>query len=240
MDRKRQKSKHMIELEHARRPIPEGPERFRVRCIDGRYANLSSTENIPLGATPGADPGRLAATIATLDRLGLEYDPEELFRAYAELVGGEQNLTYHDLETRGCGHMKNLADNPTAFGLKPEEVGFVIDKFINSSAQKYELQGEHTEPEAVVTVGGGIVPINKFTFTEDLVREGKQKLARILVDREYVRLADSMRVEDLAEGLFKTLEEHFYLISRMLASGKELYHADLRLPRVNAILLGVI
>jgi hypothetical protein len=178
--------------------------------------------------------------MATLDRLEIKYNPEELFQAHAELVGGEKNLTAHDLETRHCGHMKSLEENPTIFGLKPEEVKFIIDRFIDSSTQKYELPGEHSEPEAIITVGGGVAPINKFTFTEDLVHEGEQKLAQILVDEGYVQLPKGMSVEDLSNELFNTLETHFNLIVKKLAAGKELWKADLSHAVVNAVLLGIL
>jgi|SRR3990167_1923788 len=205
------------------------------RCIDGRYP---SDESLPALAIPGADMGQVVMIFDVLNQIkkqNIHVDPENVFNALIEVVGGVENIRFHtDSHGKekgvgaGCGYFARVKEDPSHFGVTPEQVVLIEEKFsdfLKNGATEVELQGEHEEKGALIINGyKGVYPRgNFFIFQKTLVEQRNRKIADTLFKRRQI----------VAHGFLGKLNE----VSQVhLLKIKTLLTKDKPIPTFNVLL----
>ncbi len=144
-----------------------------ARCVDGRYEGIAAE---PAIAKPGADAGDVMAAFGALNLLNLSLPNDVVLHTVVENAGGLTKFCFHTDDHAehdnagpgmGCGHMKKASLEPEAYGLKSEQIKYLIGKLpslIEQHCKQEILHGEHTE-SAVVVVDSetyGLQPLRRF------------------------------------------------------------------------------
>lgn len=221
---------------------------FISRCIDGRYENK---EDLPALAYPGADAGELALILATANAYGFEANGELAFQSLAEVVGGEQHLSFHTDShadkahvLAGCGHIKQINASHDDYSVTQEQSAFIIKKFgqvLKQGAKQEVLHGDHNE-EAVVMINGnyGIYPkytlqtdeseiaTSIFEYHKTLVDARHKKLAKTLIKNNAVTLPEGCGEDYLYQVFSETSENHLMETAGRLAKGLPIYQVTFK------------
>lgn len=199
--------------------------KFKARCIDGRYIG----NNLPPLARPGGDAGSLMEMLAINDTLSLGLKNAEVANRLVAIVGGYERFHFHTdmhhpTKIIGCGHIKEVLQNHTSYGLTIVSVTFLQD-FLNTITEKGAsitiLNGDHTEGALLIVKGEdwSVEPDNKIFVYHKTLDDQRRKLIahqmiqyidpKLQVEEEYLydmlsQISDNQRMETvkrLAEGL---------------------------------------
>lgn len=243
------------ELIEANKYKVNADKKFVSRCIDGRYENKSKIqmtndknkeEQMPAMAVPGADAGELALIFATANSYGFEVDAQKAWKSLVEVVGGEKNLQFHTdshAEQKdalgGCGHIKLLGLDSSAYSLTDEQVAFVKNQFSQVKAagiSETKLQGDHQEGAVFIIRGNwGVYPqgavetelgkrnVMVFMYHQTLSDARRKILASTLIKHKAVILPEKCDSEYLFTALCEMGENHLLETSKRLAKGLPIF-----------------
>lgn len=178
-----------------RYPVVEN-DRFKARCIDGRYPKI---ENLPALAKPGSDLGDLMVLLAVNNQHALKIKRDVLGQILTHTIGGAHNFNFHTdshyyNNSLGCGHWREAKTFPANYGLTRDDLDF-IDNFCwemqKHGDRRDVLKGSHEEG-AVVIVKGENWSLAPKLITDHGVKE-VFVYHQTLDDQRRRRLADNLK-----------------------------------------------
>lgn len=219
---------------------PVTTNRVMSRCIDGRYPD---DESLPALAIPGADIGQVVMIFDALNQMkdqNIQIDPENVFNALIEVVGGVENIRFHtDSHGKeegvgaGCGYFARVKKDPSHFGVTPEQVALIEEKFsdfLKNGATEVELQGDHEEKGALIINGDkGVYPKGEFfVFHKTYVEQRNKKIAETLFKGRQIvahgfldRLNKASQAHVLKIKSLLTIDKPIPTYNVLLLSGKQ-------------------
>lgn len=199
--------------------------KFKARCVDGRYVG----DNLPPLARPGADAGSLMEMLVANDTLSLGLQNKVVADILLSIVGGYTHFHFHTdryypTKILGCGHIKEVLQDPEPYQLTEASAMFLQD-FLQTVSDKGAcitiLEGDHREGAVLIIRGKdwSVASDNKlFVYHHTLDDERRKLIAHkmvlcidptLQVREEYLynmlsQIADNQRMETvnrLAAGL---------------------------------------
>lgn len=182
----------------------------------------------------------MLVAFAALNNLNKELSAGEVLQSVVESVGGKDNFRFHtDTHAEkdqkgsgmGCGHLKFARQNLENYGLKSEQVEFLMHKLSEMSQEsavcQVILEGDHEE-QAVVVVESDHYSLRPLVRRDSGLQEafiyqktlhGKQlrKLAEVLAGKVGVE------VDDIEQALHSAFDKQLSETLSRLAQGKPVY-----------------
>jgi hypothetical protein len=185
------------------------------RCVDGRYEG----EALPPVARPGGTVGLYMALIAAVRKLGprnvrlgaetLDAKMREaLWEMVRKTVGADKNpkhVCFHTDDHNekpggGCGHIVQALENPSDYGLEPEDMKHIVGKLpelLAQGAHQDILSGKHNEGAVVIVESGNY-------SVKPQVRIGDNS-SQVFV---YQKTLDDRLLAKLSRQLTQYIQEH--------------------------------
>lgn len=206
------------------------------RCVDGRYPKA---EDLPGLAQPGADVSDFLSARAALRALEIDPAPlrEDLFDAIAHRLGGPEKFRFHTdthahgAIARGCGHMREAAADPSAYGLVPDDMTATFARLTALQAlgaRQDVLLGDHEERGVIIVdseteslypmVARGDETVQSFIFQRSLHRKRLDSLTKLLAG-----FARQISPEALRDATNQAFEVQLARSLGRLAHGKPLF-----------------
>ncbi|MEX1052239.1 MAG: hypothetical protein WEC80_00135 [Patescibacteria group bacterium] len=215
--------------------FPDNP--YISRCIDGRYPD---DDMLPALAIPGADIGQIVMLFAAGNEARVEIDLDDAVGALIEVVGGVENIRIHtdthkvqEGTAAGCGYFAKVKESPDAFGVTPEQVGQIEQKFtglVSKGAQEIILLGDHEE-EGVLIINGekSVRPKGKFfIFHESLVKERNRLIVDVLFAEDSKNLHAILDQLEGTQDNKGVVEKQLSTIKQILASTKPVFNVSFK------------
>lgn len=229
-------------LKENRYPVSK-MNRFKSRCVDGRYQN---EESLPPQAYPGGDLGLMAAILAAGRSFGFDLDREKAFQTLLDVVSGWKNFGFHsdshanpEIIASGCGHFSQMRKDPSSYSLEKEDLVFLenmLERVKKEGGEEVVLEGDHKEIGALLIKGDfsvkprfkiqtddGEKKIQVFVFHQSLTDEKIRLLSKKLIENKAVNFRDGENEEFLIHALQETTENHLFETLRRLAKGLPIY-----------------
>lgn len=219
---------------------------YLSRCIDGRYETIEGLE--PL-AKPGADIGDLMVMLSTNTQYALNLTPEIILEVLIETVSGKENLRIHTdghnchshdkrEQCLGCGHLKQAALDPVAYGLEKEHIEFIfkaLEQFKTDGIKNDVLEGDHMEKAVIILKSQkfSIAPKRKkneyidecFIYHKTFDDRRRRLLAQNLL--VHIKSDDEMTEEHIYEILTTVSDQQLFETVSRLAPEYPIYKVEI-------------
>lgn len=206
-------------------------------CVDGRYEEGS------LVSKPGADAGDVMVVMAMMNKLNVGLSTFDAMKIVVDVVGGVDKFSFHSDDHEiptgvdeklkvavGCGHLKHAYNDPEAYGLKKEDMVFLMNELTKHKEVMHrdELKGHHEE-QAVVVVESkeySVAPkCDSDQFMESFVFQATSNDERLekIADKIFEKLDGKISKELLLENLKKVSGDQLSETVSRLAKGLPVY-----------------
>ncbi len=219
--------------------VPQEKEKYRSRCISGRYTNHPK---LPALAIPGGDIGELALLYAAATAYSFEIDYKKAFKVIADIVGGVEHLSYHI----PCSHITEVIKEPLAYSLQPDQLVTLteqLDEIKKAHANEFESPANHMEGAVLMIKGEfGVLPhsvvkteladagVQVYIYHRTLGDQRRRLIAQKLLEEKAVTLLDGLDEEYLYEVLTDTGDTHLFETIKRIASGLPMFLVDITSP----------
>ncbi|MEI6533103.1 MAG: hypothetical protein WCO06_04645 [Candidatus Roizmanbacteria bacterium] len=211
--------------------------KFRSRCIDGRYVQH---ENLPALAIPGGDYGQLAIILSTARTYGFDVDLKKTIIALQEIVGGLNNIeTCSD-----CMCIQQIIAHPEIYNILKEDfddITSLLETIQDAGAKKHILQGEHREGAILLLEGDygvypqysmhtdiGVMTAQTYIYHQSLAKERTKEIAKKLIELNAVQLSDSVDVEYLYTAFSETMEDLLFETLKNVAKATPIFRINFK------------
>ncbi len=233
----RKGEKHIFSLEEIEPLVAKNrfritsDNRFKTRCIDGRYSGL----DLPALATPGADAGLVMEIIAVNREYDLGLTHQSIEEIILSTVNGYDHFylhtdTDHPTDMLGCGHINQVFGDPLAYQMDKSDVDYVKSFLVRAQrkgAKNTILEDGHKEGAVLILKGSewSVAPEGKaFIYTQTLDDMRRKQVAHMMISY----ISEKLKIDEgyLYHILTQIADNQRMETVRRLASGLPIYEVD--------------